>query len=382
MTTVTLPRLIDSWCEGTLNPAEGSWQASAGFVDVDTSVSAVGASSIKIWSNVYNYYVSANFSMLPSVNTTIYSNWALHFLVALQANSGMSGTGMVVLYDSAGRSAHINFSCNTSGVWESKDIPLSQFVAVQNFDWTRVITVRIIADQTNKGGACWIDQLYFSVDVPDSILLMQSQPTGKTGVYQDWFMCPTSFITPSQLSRPVNMTGIIQMEVQDFSHWADQPTNINPTRSFKFPSTNTILQAIYAVPPPDQNPLFVIDSFDQNMDAVSGVSAVKLVFSGIPQFVNVPFGGRVSKGSWSFTAVDTAKRKFKHWKMPNGSINTSPSITFDIQSDCRFEVHWQSSETPPGEDGEEIPWALIVGIVSTGLVVAVGLFLYSKKKKK
>ena len=291
----------------------------------------------------------------------------------------MSGTGKVTLYDSAGRGAQTPLSCNTSGVWESKDIPLSQFTADPNFDWTHVATIRITANQTNSGGACWIDQLYFSVDVPDSILLIQSQPTGKTGVYSDWFMEPTSFITPSQLIRPVGMTGIIQMDVTDFDHWADEPANINPTRSFIFPATNTTLQAIYTVQPPNPNPLFVIDSFDQDMNTVSGTSAVKLVFSGIPQFVNVPFGGRVGKGSWSLSAINTATRIFDHWKMPNGAINASSSVTFDVQADSRFEVHWQSSGTPPDE---EIPWALIVGIISIGLVGGVGLYFYSKKRKK
>lgn len=378
MTNLTFPRPTDKWCESTLHPEEGDWTPSAGYVEV-SDMSAVGISSVRIYSPHYNYYISGNFTLKywGGLDTTYYANTKLHFTVAIDV--GMTGMGQVLFYDGNGKLASRNISCSTAGVWQQINCDMSEFVAEAGFDWKHVLVIRFVGNQkSGQGGSMWIDDFYFSMDVPDSTLVIQSLPSGKNYTITDWLYGSESYITNSSVTRPQGLTSTIQMDVTGFNHWEDQPTNINPTRDFTFLPTNMVLTADYSVPHPT-NPLLVIDSFDQDMNVVSGVSAVKLVFSGIPQFVNVPFGGRVGKGSWSFTAVNTATRKFNHWKMPNGVINASPSVTFDVQADSRFEVHWQSSETPP--DGG-IPWALIVGIVSIGLVGGVGLYFYSKKRKK
>jgi len=372
LTNLKFPVAIDSWCNDSLSHPEGIWQPWAGDLEIDTFHFAVGGSSVKIWSNVYNYYVAATFNLYSGFDVTR-SNTLLHFLIALEKDR-FTGTCQLVLFDLNGKTARKTFAVNTLGVWESKDMAMGELSAEAGFDWTHIKDIYLSADQAEAGGAFWVDQLYFSYDVPDSSLILMSNPTGKNGTYIDDLYGSLPFTTPSEIIRPVGQIGIVQIDVMNFDHWQDDPQNINPTRQFTFAPTNTTLTAIYTIQP---NPLIVIDSFDQNMKAVSGTSAVKLTYAGIPQFVNVPFAARVNKGLFSFTAQDTAKRIFNHWTLPDKTTSTERTVTWDIQADTRIEVHWQvTSENGDGGNNN----ILIIGAVA---ILAVGglVFLMTRRKK-
>jgi hypothetical protein len=268
-----------------------------------------------------------------------------------------------------------NFTVNTVGVWEAKDFAMSDIAdepSDADFDWAHIARIELAAWQNyGSAGAFWVDQLYFSYDVPDSSLIITSSPTGKNGTYIDDLYGSQPFTTPSEITRPVGQIGTIQIDIVNFDHWQDDPQNINPTRQFTFAPTNTTLLAVYVI---QQNPLLVIDSFDQNMNAVSGTSAVKLVYGGTPQFVNVPFAARVSKGLFSFVAQDVTKRTFDHWILPDNTTSTERTVTWDVQGDTRIEVHWQV--TGNGGKGGINPLLLVGAVAVIGVV---GVYFLTKK---
>ena len=367
MTNLKFPKVIDSWCEDSLSHDEGYWTLAAGqYVDIDRNVFAVGGSSIKTWSDQYWYYVAAAF--LINSNHTFNasrSNTRLHFLIVLQSGR-MNGNVSLVLFDTNDRRAYKNFTVNTTGIWEQKDFAMSDIADAPtdaNFDWAHVAKIQLAAWQNSgMAGAFWVDQLYFSYDVPDSSLIITSNPSGKNGTYIDDLYGSFQFTTPSEFTRPVGQIGTIQIDAVNFDHWQDDPQNINPTRQFTFAPTNTTLTAVYVI---QQNPLLVIDSFDQDMNAVSGTSAVKLVYGGTPQFVNVPWAARVSKGLFSFVAQDTANRTFDHWTLPNNTTSTERTVTWDVQTDTRIEVHWQVTANG-GNGGNPFILPFIVGVLALG----------------
>ena len=376
MTNIKFPVAIDSWCEDSLSHDEGYWTLYSGqYIDVDRSVFAVGGSSIKTWSDQYWYYVASAFLINSDhIFDATRSNTMLHFLIALQSGR-MSGNCTLVLFDVNDRKRYKHFTVNTVGVWEAKDFAMSDIAdepSDADFDWAHVAKIELAAYQkSGGGGAFWVDQLYFSYDVPDSSLIIMSNPSGKNGAYTDSLYGSFQFTTPSEFTRPVWQIGTIQIDIVNFDHWEDDPQNINPTRQFTFASTNTTLMAVYVI---QQNPLLVIDSFDQNMNAVSGTSAVKLVYGGTPQFVNVPFAARVSKGLFSFVAQDVAKRTFDHWILPDSTTSTERTMTWDVQSDTRIEVHWQV--TGNGGKGGINPLLLAGAAVVIGVV---GVYFLTKK---
>lgn len=394
MTVLPLPYPTDKWCETTLVPTEGHWAPTAGEISLDNSVFMKGAASIKIYSQFYNYYVGAIFTLNEIINANIYADVTLQFLMA--CNSGMTGTGRITLFDSTGKSASKTISNSNASIWQQQIARITigiggagDFEAQAGFDWTKIKSVQISADQIGsgyppQGGAFWVDELYFTFNVPDSILLIQSLPMGKSGTvttsYLPDLFKPINFITPSIIDWsgtggvPEGLPVTIQMDATNFDHWADAPTNANPTRTLTIPVNDLTLQAVYAT---QANPLLVIDSFDQNMDAYSATSAVKIVYQGTPQVVNVPMAGRVLKGSYSLTAIDTATRKFNHWKKPDSTTPTTPTITVDVQSDIRVEAHWVT--TGNGDGKPPISLLLIVGVIGFGVVVGLGLLSLRKK---
>lgn len=378
MTNLKFPKVIDSWCEDSLSHDEGYWALAAGqYVDIDRSVFAVGGSSVKTWSDTFWYYVSSIFLINSDhIFDATRSNTTLHFLIAVEGGK-MTGWVDLTLVDVNGRERYRRFTVNTAGVWEAKDFAMSEIADAPSdvdFDWAHVAKIQLAAWQDYSNGAFWVDQLYFSYDVPDSTLIITSNPTGKNGTYTDNLYGSFQFTTPSEFTRPVGQLGTIQIDVVNFDHWGDDSQNINPTRQFTFPSSNSILNAIYTIQP---NPLLVIDSFDQDMNPVSGTSAVKLVYSGIPQFVNVPFAGRVNKGQFSFTAQDTAKRVFGHWILPDNTSSVDKTVTWDIQTGTRVEVHWQVTDEN-GDGGNNN--LLIIGATAI-LVVGGFVFLMMRGKK-
>lgn len=373
MTTLPFPYPLDKWCEDTLTPAEGTWTRYAGLLELSNEAFTVGQHSIKVYGG-YNYYLGMHFTLNSPLSFLTYPNGKLHFKVA--GTSNMSGTGVMALIDEAGHACGLDFSFNTAGVFEQKELLYSDFNADSTFDWSKVKVVNFSFDQRSGSSnyAVYIDEFYITFDVPDSILLIQSQPTGKSGIASTTYLPdlfqPQNFVTPSQINFLSSSNGVpqglpvtISMDATTFDHWADDVNNKNPVRTFTMPTTNLTLQAVYTVSP---NPLLTIDSFDQNMKNVSATTAVRLVFNGIPQVINVPFGGRVGKGSWSLTVIETATRTFVSWKKPDGSTDTNKTISWNIQSDTRLEVHWQTT----GTDGGINP-LFIVGVVAVGAVLVV-----------
>lgn len=377
MTVLPLPYPTDKWSE-SLTPAEGVWQNSGfGTTTLDPTSFQVGQNSIRTGTEGTASYLIARFKFNTPINGLTYPDGKIQFYIACTAN--MIGTGLIKLYDSRMSPIRADISCNSAGIWEHKLLAFSDFYGNTTFDWSTITQIDIQMNKNALPAAFYIDEPYFTFNVPDSEVLIQSSPTGKsarltTSFYPELFGLPADIICPSVATLAEGLPLTIQMDAVNFDHWADDVGNINPTRTVTVPVNNLTLQGVYAVSP---NPLLVVDSFDKDMNNVSANSAVKFVYSGVPQVVSVPFAGRVGKGLWSLSVIDTATRTFSYWVLPDGTQSTESTITWDIQSDSRFEVHW-STITP---DGGDITW-LIGGGLLVGLGAGLYLWLWGKPRKR
>lgn len=368
MTNIKFPDPPDSWCEDSLSHSEGYWDSFANStVTVDTAVFAVGGSSIKANGINYSDSVGAEFRIhAPYFNGTP-SNVTLHFLINLQGGVTLTGDVYVSLIDANNRGCYKTIRVNALGVWEPKELTMSEFVADPNFNWTQIAEIRINATKRLSAANIWIDQLYFSYDLPDSSVIMTSNPSGKNGLYGDPLYGDWQFTTPSQFTRPIGLTGWIQMEAENFDRWADTGSKYQ-VRNFTFQPTNTTLLAIYTLQP---NPLITINSLDQDMNVIYAESAVRVTFGGVFDDVRVPLGWRTpNKGVWTFTAIETNSRKFAYWIKPDGTQTTAKNITWNVQGDISLAVHWIVSGGGGGGGSPELfPMLAVLGLVAVGAII-------------
>lgn len=376
MTTIPFPHPTDKWCEDTLTPDEGLWQDSGyGITSVSSEAFVEGQKSIKTQGTAY--HLRAIFKLKSPLSGLTYPEGKIELYIANTEN--MSGTGYVQLRDSQMRAVSYNIYVNPASVWESKSIPLANFTGNSSFNWSEITWIYIDMDKGNAlMAAFFIDNMHFAFNVPDSTVLLASSPSGKSGTINTSFMpelfgYPADFVTPSTVTLPEGLPITIQMDVEGFSHWADDVENNNPTRSITVPVDDLTLQAVYSVNP---NPLLVIDSFNQQMETHSAESAVRITRAGVSSVVRVPFAQRLGvKGLYSLSAIDAFGRSFNHWKLPSGANTTNRTIELDIQSDKRVEVHWDVTG-----DGAGTPLLLIAGVLGISAGIAF-LYLGIRKRK-
>jgi hypothetical protein len=158
----SVPTDKDAWTE-SLSPTDGHWMAGAGTISGDGFRSR-GNVSIKLYAQ-NNYYGSAFFTLNSGkeVNCNLYP--ILDFLLFLDKT--FDGTALVVLFDSASRTATKNLTVGP-GEWRLTELSVgnanqAQWESVQaGFDWTQVKQVGIVCNFPGAGtGAFWIDGLYF-----------------------------------------------------------------------------------------------------------------------------------------------------------------------------------------------------------------------------
>ena len=382
----TYPSNPDYWTEITTTPSGGHWVPyDYTVIEIDFIHKIVGAASIYVKTSApyFGYdYSGVRFSIDDGLEFDgTQPNCKLNFMLDLRTSvPGLTGNVDVFLYDFLNNIRQKSFSqaVDNNFVQVTLDVGADHnwTNVTANFDWTKIKHVVVQCELYRPlqpfalFGEWNIDELHFSYDLsPTSKLTLSSTPAGKVGTYTD-YTGSYPFTTPSEVVRNVGTTATVQIDKDNFEYWDDDHQKTNPTRDFTFLVIDSELTAVYT---PILNPLLTISSFDQNMKSVSGTSAVKLVYSGIPQFVNVPFAARVNKGLFSFTAQDTAKRVFDHWILPNQTRSTDRTITWDIQTDTRVEVHWQVT----GENGGN-NMILIIGAI---LAVGGFVFLMTRRKK-
>jgi hypothetical protein len=158
----SIPPDKDAWTE-SLNPTDGQWTADAGTISADAFHSR-GNASIKLYAQ-NNYYGSAFFTLNDGkeVNCNLYT--ILDVLLFLEKT--FDGTAMIVLFDSASRSAAKNLTVGP-GEWRLTEVGVgnanqANWENVQaGFDWTHVKYVDIVCNFAGAGtGSFWIDGLNF-----------------------------------------------------------------------------------------------------------------------------------------------------------------------------------------------------------------------------
>jgi len=371
-----------------INTPYGYWEV--GYVSItaddgglDSTVKHSGLYSIRSTG-------SATACAAPETSHWFYPNidlsmaQAIHFMQYCPKLDGLDPSAwLLTIYDTNVKKATVKFGC-VFDQWVSQDIQISQLTVDEGFDWSNIMEWNVRND-TNPCGTSyswWIDEFYFWASVPDGTLRIESKPTGINGNKFVLADGTYNFMTPSQIVRPVNTAIEIQMYATDqtgdpFDHWADLPStdpqynSIN--RQWIFQQGISILTAVYGSA---LLPALSLDSYDQNMKTYPASQGVKFVFSGIEDFHDLPFGGRVSKGIYTFVPQNTSERTFKYWLMPDGTQKTDAYITYDVEADTKIEVHWEVAGQAPS-----IPWlpiAITILLVGGGVVAYIG---FSKKPK-
>jgi hypothetical protein len=161
----------DAWTE-TLSCTEGVWTCLGDNVTVaqDSTVKAVGTSSIKCWINGNAYgAIIFTFNAGYEVNANLYPK--LKFFTLLQ--TVLSGRGAIALFDVSGKQMvqAQNFTGNTEwgatsvGVGEANADSWAPGIGQSGFDWTQIKKVQISSigtdGFTNVWGGFWVDGLQF-----------------------------------------------------------------------------------------------------------------------------------------------------------------------------------------------------------------------------
>lgn len=331
---VTYPENPESWGE-SLSPVEGGWSSGVynGTVYRDIIVKASGEASIRheggdSWNNAFIV-----FELHEPFDLTNKNNAKIHLLHRL--GSGFSGECSIILYNEGySTSASKKFGTFPNGPFELKEFnvgPRTGWEEWGDFNWSKIKAIVIRCVGYN---GFWVDRPYFSWEVPEGILRIESIPTGKTGS----ITLPDGtydFITPSEITRAVGTVASVSMESADFKQWENGSTN--PHRTLTFVAGLATIIAYYETA---QLPLLRILSYDQDMNIVPATQGVKLIYKGIEQFVNVPFAGRVNRGEYTLVATETDELTLDFWKKPDGTTTTEKYITFYVDENTETEVHW------------------------------------------
>jgi hypothetical protein len=162
----------DAWTE-SLTPADGSWSAGGGTMDIsfDTSAKIKGTGSIKLNVNTANYYGRAVFTFNSGKEPDCggfrddYAN--VQFQIDISTN--YSGEFTLILEDDSGRWAAKELKLSL-GKWILVDLPSSRKKAdawsgsqIANFNWGKIKKLIFDCHFSGTGtGAFWIDNLFFN----------------------------------------------------------------------------------------------------------------------------------------------------------------------------------------------------------------------------
>lgn len=363
LSTVTIPTPPDKWAE-SLSFDDGAWEAKAGDLKLDPYIKAVGNNSIRCFADGYNYYVACRLVLNNYVNLDRGPphDAKINFLIQLDAS--MTGDCLLVLEDAVLGSRSKRFGVQPGGMWEQRSFDI--FDAWERdtpiINWQMIKTITVYADQKfNQGGGFRIDQPFFSYTVADGTVTVQSSPTGKKGTisYQgQTYQIQTPIVTPI---LPEGTEVIISMDTNGFDHWENGDTN--PTRRMQVKAGTIVAIAYYQAV---TLPKLTILSLDQNMQSFPGQQAVKLVYMGIEEYVDVPFAGGLQKGTYTLVANPSNDRRFVYWKVGT-TTTTQQYITLDLQADTIVEVHWIKIGNGP----EIPPYAIIATIFIAGTVYVI-----------
>jgi len=359
----TFPIDPDAWSE-TLTPPEGRWESMATepneYLELDTANKVVGNASVHVFC-YYKYYNGLWF-ILNDVFDGTKPNAKLNFWMAI--SEGSSGRCWVALNDKDGRTVRRYFD-QLIGQFQERSFGLAWDEAnwevyPEGFDWANIKEIHFYADQEYySSNHVWVDQPHFSWEVPAGSIIVESVPTGKTGTmtYQgSTFNITTPASTPE---LPEGTEVIISMDPVDFKQWENGDTN--PTRVEHVIAGVKTIKAYYSTA---ELPSLEILSFDENGQNFPGQQAVKIVYAGIEQYLDVPFSGKVSKGQYTLVAVPPDDRTFDFWKKPDGTTTTEQFIDVNIQDDTVVEVHWLRKGAIPN-------WLFLIGgaILIGGIII-------------
>jgi hypothetical protein len=261
------------------------------------------------------------------------------------------------LWDDALHFSFLQFGTHPN-VWEEKWWDLSLFVTMPNFKWNAVKEVAITNGNPSVAvppqERTWIDDLFFWGTVSEGVLRVESSPFGKTGT-MTYGGQTYPFTTPAEVRLPVGKEVTIAMDPSEFLQWQDGETS--PTRTVVMQLGTQIYKAFYSTA---TLPLLSIKSIDQNGNNFPAQQAIKVVYGGAEQVVDVPFSARVSKGTYTLAAIPAGNRALNFWKLPSGAESKDAFITFDVQADTEVEIHWLVSAFP-------WEWLVVGGVVLIGI---------------
>lgn len=359
------PNIADALSE-SLSNQYGSWNLNTFFgqsVSLDPHA-AVGNSAVATTSpsRVVCEEGALYFDLSSPLNLKSFERFQFMIAAFVGGNNNLTGDGQVWLIDSNGYGASVSFQFakgqkNQPVAYSTKTFVQSDFTISEinaPFDWSNIMHVNFLFGTQNLNPYSWdgfevlLDggPFFLLSTVPDGILIVASKPTGVTN---NTFVLADGtypFTTPIQLTRPIGTPVTIQMGATDqtgdaFNHWDDLPSTdpqySSVNRQWTFQMGTSTLIAVYGSA---LLPALSIDSYDQNMKNYPATGGIKFVFSGIEDFHDLPFGGRVSKGTYTFVPQNTSERTFKYWLMPNGIQKTDAYITIDVEADTKIEVHW------------------------------------------
>jgi len=359
---VTYPENPESWGE-SLSPAEGSWSSGVynGTVHRDIVVKASGEASIRHEGGDSWNDAQLVFGLHEPFDLTNKDNAKFAFLHRL--GSGFSGVCTVILYNENYLTrARKEFGTFPSGPFEQKEFNVGSGTGWSEdagFDWSKIKAIVIHCVGFN---GFWVDRPYFSWEVLEGILRIESVPTGKTGT----ITVPDGtydFITPSEIIRAVGTMATVSMEPTDFKQWENGSTS--PERTVTFVAGLAKITAYYET---SQLPLLRVLSYDQDMNILPAEQGVKLIYKGIEQFVDVPFAGRVNRGEYTLVATETDELTLDFWKKPDGTTTPEKYITFYVDENTEAEIHWIYNK--------KIALNLLLPIAFIGCLIFVGYKLF------
>jgi len=254
LSLITYPADPEAWSE-SLTPIEGVWASysTTGTIFLDLVNKASGNASIRHTTSVEDYYGGAMFTLASGKEfDATRKNSILHFLHALQKDTGFTGMCVCMLIDVNGVSAQKAFGTTADQTWQAKDLavgPNTGWTEEVGFDWKHIRIILIDCFFANVGvGSFWVDRIYFSYEQVLATLRIESAPTGK-----QFEIDGTGGATPSTYQITPNIAYTVSIDSVDFVQWEDESTN--PQRSITLTEGETkTIKAYYEgeIPPPEQ----------------------------------------------------------------------------------------------------------------------------------
>jgi hypothetical protein len=151
----------------SLTPSDGSWVSASGDLSIDAVGGADGHACVKLTvvGSLYNgdarFYLGAG----KEIDCEIYPSLD----VQLRLEDSFSGTGYLILWDSAGLSASKSITVSPDGQFHAIETGVGSAYekhwgsVVSGFDWSHVakVGIQLYFPESTGGGAFWIHGLYF-----------------------------------------------------------------------------------------------------------------------------------------------------------------------------------------------------------------------------